>query len=37
LWDDLNGVVDKFLSDISITDLVERPRDPHIPLKEITS
>jgi Rrf2 family iron-sulfur cluster assembly transcriptional regulator len=37
LWDDLNGVVDKFLSDISITDLVEKPKDPHIPLKEIKS
>ena len=37
LWDDLNGVVDKFLSDISITDLVEKPRDPHIPLQEIKS
>ena len=37
LWDDLNSVVDEFLSDISITDLVEKPRDPHIPLKEIKS
>jgi Rrf2 family iron-sulfur cluster assembly transcriptional regulator len=37
LWDDLNGVVDKFLSDISITDLVEKPKGPHIPLKEIKS
>jgi Rrf2 family iron-sulfur cluster assembly transcriptional regulator len=37
LWDDLNRVVDKFLSDISITDLVEKPKGPHIPLKEIKS
>jgi Rrf2 family iron-sulfur cluster assembly transcriptional regulator len=37
LWDDLNSVVDEFLSDISITDLVEKPKDPHIPLKEIKS
>jgi Rrf2 family iron-sulfur cluster assembly transcriptional regulator len=37
LWDDLNTVVEEFLSDISITDLVERPKDPHIHLKEIKS
>ena len=37
LWDDLNSVVDEFLSEISITDLVEKPKDPHIPLKEIKS
>ena len=37
LWDDLNSVVDEFLSEISITDLVEQPRNPHIPLKEIKS
>ena len=37
LWDDLNSVVDEFLSKISITDLVEKPRNPHIPLKEIKS
>ena len=37
LWDDINGVVDEFLSDISIADLAEKPRDPHIPLKEIKS
>jgi Rrf2 family iron-sulfur cluster assembly transcriptional regulator len=35
LWDDLNNVVDEFLSDISITDLVDKPKDPHIILKEI--
>ena len=35
LWDDLNNVVDEFLSDISITDLVDKPKDPHITLKEI--
>ncbi|MBT3851042.1 MAG: Rrf2 family transcriptional regulator [SAR86 cluster bacterium] len=35
LWDDLNSVVDEFLTDISITDLVEKPKDPHIHLKEI--
>ena len=35
LWDDLNNVVDEFLTDISITDLVEKPKDPHINLKEI--
>ena len=37
LWDDLNTVVEEILSDISITDLVERPKDPHIHLKEIKS
>jgi Rrf2 family iron-sulfur cluster assembly transcriptional regulator len=37
LWDDLNSVVDEFLSDISIIDLVKKPGDPHIPLKEIKS
>ena len=37
LWDDLNTVVEEFLSDISITDLVERPKDLHIHLKEIKS
>lgn len=37
LWDDLNSVVDEFLSDISISDLVEKPKHPHIPLKEIQS
>ena len=37
LWDDLNSVVEDFLSDISITDLVEKPKEPHIPLKEIKS
>ena len=35
LWDDLNSVVDEFLTDISITDLVEKPKEPHINLKEI--
>ena len=35
LWDDLNNVVDEFLSDISISDLVDKPKDPHIVLKEI--
>ena len=35
LWDDLNNVVDEFLSDISITDLVDKSKDPHIILKEI--
>ena len=35
LWDDLNNVVDEFLSAISITDLVDKPKDPHIILKEI--
>ena len=35
LWDDLNNVVDNFLSDISILDLVEKPKRPHILLKEI--
>ena len=35
LWDDLNNVVDQFLSDISISDLVEKPRGPQIVLKEI--
>jgi Rrf2 family iron-sulfur cluster assembly transcriptional regulator len=35
LWDVLNNVVDEFLSDISITDLVDKPKDPHIILKEI--
>ena len=35
LWDDLNNVVDEFLSDISITDLVDKPKDLHIYLKEI--
>ena len=29
--------VDEFLSKISITDLVEKPRYPNIPLKEIKS
>ena len=37
LWDDLNNVVDNFLSDISILDLVEKPKRPHIFLKEIQS
>ena len=37
LWDDLNNVVDEFLSEISISDLVQKPRNPHIPLKEIQS
>ena len=37
LWDDLNNVVDEFLSKISISDLVQKPRNPHIPLKEIQS
>ena len=37
LWDDLNIVVEDFLSDISITDLVEKPKRPHIVLKEIQS
>ena len=37
LWDDLNNVVDNFLSDISIFDLVEKPKRPHIHLKEIQS
>ena len=31
----LKDVVDEFLSDISITDLVDKPKDPHIYLKEI--
>ena len=35
LWDDLNNVVDRFLSDISIIDIVEKPKDPYIHLKEI--
>ena len=35
LWDDLNNVVKKFLSDISIMDLVENPQDPYISLKEL--
>jgi len=35
LWDDLNKVVDEFFSDISIADLVEKPKDPHITLKEV--
>ena len=35
LWDDLNLVVEEFLSDISILDLVERANTPHIRLKEI--
>ena len=35
LWDDLNNVVDQFLSDIFISDLAEKPSDPHIALKEI--
>ena len=35
LWDDLNNVVDKFLSDISISDLAEKSKGPHIVLKEI--
>jgi len=35
LWDDLNNVVDKFLSDISITELVESSKRPNIYLKEI--
>ena len=37
LWDDLNNVVDNFLSKISIIDLVEKPERPHITLKEIQS
>lgn len=37
LWDDLNNVVDNFLSEISIIDLVEKPERPHIALKEIQS
>ena len=37
LWDDLNNVVDNFLSEISILDLVEKPKRPHIVLKEIQS
>ncbi len=37
LWDDLNNVVDKFLSDISISDLAEKPKGPHIVLKEISN
>ena len=37
LWDDLNSVVEEFLSDISITDLAEKRKDLHIPLKEIQS
>ena len=35
LWDDLNNVVDNFLSDISITELVESSKRPNIYLKEI--
>jgi Rrf2 family transcriptional regulator, iron-sulfur cluster assembly transcription factor len=35
LWDDLNNVVDGFLSDISITELVESAERPNIYLKEI--
>ncbi len=35
LWDDLNNVVDNFLSDISITELVESTERPNIYLKEI--
>ena len=37
LWDDLNNVVDNFLSEISILDLVDKPKRPHIALKEIQS
>ena len=37
LWDDLNKVVDNFLSDISIVDLVDKPKNPHIYIKEIQS
>ena len=37
LWDDLNNVVDEFLSKISISDLVQKPSNPYIPLKEIQS
>ena len=35
LWADLNNVVDNFLSDISILDLAENTKSPHIRLKEI--
>ena len=35
LWDDLNNVVDAFLSDISIAQLVESTKEPQIKLKEI--
>jgi len=35
LWDDLNTVVDNFLRDISITELAETPKKPHIKLMEI--
>ena len=35
LWDDLNNVVDGFLSGISITELVESTERPNIHLKEI--
>ena len=37
LWADLNNVVDNFLSDISILDLAENTKSPHICLKEIKS
>ena len=37
LWDDLNNVVDQFLSDIFISDLAEKPKSPQIALKEIQS
>jgi Rrf2 family iron-sulfur cluster assembly transcriptional regulator len=35
LWDDLNNVVEGFLSDISITKLAESAERPNIYLKEI--
>ena len=37
LWDDLNNVVDQFLSDIFISDLAEKSKSPQIALKEIQS
>ena len=35
LWDDLNNVVDSFLRDISIAELAESHKQPHIKLMEI--
>ena len=37
LWDDLNHVVDNYLSKIFINDLVEPQNRTHILLKEINS
>ncbi len=35
LWDDLNNVVDQFLSDIFISDLADKQNSPQIVVKEI--